>query len=181
MGKVLPLALMGAPSLYEVASPVDLAKLEEVQEHVENMITTLDHLGERVGLAAPQVFIPLRIVIFRVPLSAHSRYSAYVDKEIPLTVMINPEIIPLSPEKEKGWEACISVPGMMGEVERFTRIRYKYYDSEGKFHDEEARGFHARLIQHECDHLDGILYPMKLTSIKAFGAESEIIKIMHAK
>jgi peptide deformylase len=122
-----------------------------------------------VGLAAPQVGVPVRIVLFFVPAARNG------GKEIPLTVMINPVIEPTGPDQAEEWEACLSVPGLTGRVPRWTSIRYGFTDLEGQRHVREARDFHARVVQHECDHLDGVLYPMRMTDMASLGF-SEVIQ-----
>jgi len=117
------------------------------------------------GLAAPQIGVGLRVVIFGV--RANPRYPDA--DEVPDTVLINPEIVPLAEEMEEDWEGCLSVPGMRGWVPRWKRVRYSGFDQEGKRFQREAEGFHARVVQHECDHLDGILYPMRIRDLAKFG------------
>jgi peptide deformylase len=132
--------------------------------------TMMDANG--AGLAAPQVHIPLRVVIFQAPgeradpaLDEAERY----DHTAPLTVLINPEIAVMDPTQEGGWEGCLSVPGLRGRVRRYTRLRYTGFDPQGRPIEREASGFHARVVQHECDHLDGILYPMRMEDMRMFG------------
>lgn len=123
-----------------------------------------------VGLAAPQIGINLRIVIFCV-----DKNPRYPDAEVvPETVLINPVITPLSDTKEEDWEGCLSVPGMRGLVPRYTRLRYQGRDETGAVIDRTVKGFHARVVQHECDHLDGILYPMRILDMRKFGFSSEL-------
>ena len=118
-----------------------------------------------VGLAAPQIGVNLRVVIFEV-----SRNPRYPDAEtVPQTVLINPVLTPLSDAMEDGWEGCLSIPGMRGLVPRYTHLRYQGYDEWGALIDRTVSGFHARVVQHECDHLDGILYPMSIRDLKDFG------------
>jgi peptide deformylase len=117
------------------------------------------------GLAAPQIAVPLRVVVFG--LNSNPRYP---DAEaVPYTVLINPVITPLSDEKEEGWEGCLSVPGMRGLVPRWLALRYRGYDAQGQPIDRTVSGFHARVVQHECDHLDGILYPLRIGDLRNFG------------
>jgi peptide deformylase len=117
------------------------------------------------GLAAPQIGEPLRVVIFGV-----TRNPRYPDaEEVPDTVLINPVITPLGDEMEEAWEGCLSVPGMRGLVPRFKRLRYRGFDESGNRFDRTVDGFHARVVQHECDHLDGILYPMRISDMSKFG------------
>ncbi len=123
------------------------------------------HALDGVGLAAPQIGVNLRVVIFEV--SGNPRYP---DAEtVPQTVLINPVITPLSDAMEDGWEGCLSIPGMRGLVPRYTHLRYQGRDEYGAVIDRTVTGFHARVVQHECDHLDGILYPMRIRDLKYFG------------
>jgi peptide deformylase len=133
------------------------------------MRDTMAHLNG-AGLAAPQIGVGLRVVIFGV--KANARYPDV--GEVPDTVLINPELEPLSAEIEEGWEGCLSVPGMRGWVPRWQRLRYKGFDQSGNFFEREAEGFHARVVQHECDHLDGILYPMRIRDLTRFGFIEEL-------
>lgn len=161
---------MGEPILNLIASPVDLAKeYEEIEQLTSDMIATLNYGGEKTGLAAPQVFVSKRVVIFRISKQSKSRYESVVGEEIPLTIMINPSIKPMSNVLEDGYEACLSVPGLMGIVPRYRDIEYTYSDLEGKTHCVRASGFHSRVVQHECDHLDGLLYPKRIKDLSNFG------------
>ncbi len=123
------------------------------------------HALDGVGLAAPQIGVNLRVIIFEV--SANPRYPEA--ESVPQTVLINPVITPLSDAMEDGWEGCLSVPGMRGLVPRYTHLRYQGRDEYGALIDRTVSGFHARVVQHECDHLDGILYPMRMRDLKYFG------------
>ena len=152
---VLPIALMGANVLKRRAVEVTDFKDSLLRGLVDDMLETMD-AAEGVGLAAPQVSVSKRIVIFYVPAARNEGI------EIPLTIMFNPVIKPLKQTREDGWEACLSVPGLIGEVSRYTAISYRYQDITGAIIECEAEGFHARVVQHECDHLDGILYPMQM-------------------
>jgi peptide deformylase len=117
------------------------------------------------GIAAPQIGVNLRVVIFGV-----TRNPRYPDaEEVPYTELVNPVITPLTGEMEEGWEGCLSVPGLRGVVPRYTRLRYRGFDPAGQPIDREVTGFHARVVQHECDHLDGILYPMRVRDFTRFG------------
>jgi len=128
------------------------------------MRDTMAHLNG-AGLAAPQIGVPLRVVIFGV-----TRNPRYPDaEEVPDTVLVNPVITPLGDEMEEAWEGCLSVPGMRGVVPRFSRLHYRGFDEEGHPIDRSVEGFHARVVQHECDHLDGILYPMRIRDLSKFG------------
>jgi peptide deformylase len=117
------------------------------------------------GLAAPQIGVGLRVVIFGV--HANPRYPEV--EEVPDTVLVNPELAPLSEEIEESWEGCLSVPGMRGWVPRWLRLRYAGFDEHGRRFERSVEGFHARVVQHECDHLDGILYPMRIRDLAKFG------------
>ncbi len=128
------------------------------------MRDTMAHLNG-AGLAAPQIGVSLRVVIFGV--TANPRYPDV--EEVPDTVLINPEITPLGDEMEEGWEGCLSVPGMRGWVPRWSSLRYAGCDEQGRRFERSVSGFHARVVQHECDHLDGILYPMRIRDLAKFG------------
>lgn len=179
MPKILQPLIMGNPLLYERAEEIRDVFDPQIKEDIEDMLATIQSLGERVGLAAPQVGIMKRIVVFRVPAKpVHSRYQSISDleqPEIPWTAMMNPQIRPIGSEMVPGLEVCVSVPGIMGEVDRYQSIIYSYLDEKGNYHEREAHGFHARLIQHELDHLDGILFPMRVKNMKTLGFEKEII------
>jgi peptide deformylase len=133
------------------------------------MRDTMAHLNG-AGLAAPQIGIGLRVVIFGV--TANPRYPDV--EEVPDTVLINPELTPLGDETEEGWEGCLSVPGMRGVVPRWRRLRYSGFDEKGSAFTREVEGFHARVVQHECDHLDGVLYPMRIRDLTRFGFIEEL-------
>jgi peptide deformylase len=155
---------MGDPRLLLTALAVDRFDGPELAELLADMRDTMAHLIG-AGLAAPQIGVGLRVVIFGV--KANSRYPD-VD-EVPDTVLINPRLEPLSEEIEEGWEGCLSVPGMRGWVPRWRRLRYGGFDEKGDFFQREVEGFHARVVQHECDHLDGVLYPMRIRDFTRFG------------
>lgn len=167
---ILKIARMGHPVLKAKAEPVTDPKAQEIQQLVRDMIETLEDVGG-IGLAAPQVHVAKRVVIFYVP--GERRAAAGEEAEdVPLTVLINPEIEPLSEDKAAGVEACLSVPGLAGPVPRWTHIRYRALDLHGRMFEREAKGYHARVVQHECDHLDGILYPMRIRDFSQFGFTS---------
>jgi peptide deformylase len=160
---------MGDARLLRRAEEVTNFDGAELQELLIDMRDTMQAL-DGVGLAAPQIGINLRIVIFGV--ESNPRYP---DAEsVPQTVLINPVITPLSQTQEDGWEGCLSVPGMRGLVPRFTLLRYQGRDESGALIDRTASDFHARVVQHECDHLDGILYPMRIKDMRNFGFSSEL-------
>jgi peptide deformylase len=167
---VLTIARMGAEVLQYRATEVAEFKTPALQAFVADMIDTmLDADG--VGLAAPQVFRSERIVIFYVP-AARNR-----GVEIPLTVMINPVITPLDGDQEEAYEACLSVAGLTGRVPRFTHIKYRFQDIIGATIEREAQGFHARVVQHECDHLDGVLYPQRMANMSSLAFSN----VLHAE
>jgi peptide deformylase len=155
---------MGDPRLWQVSSPLKEFSTPELESLLQDMRDTMAHLNG-AGLAAPQIGVLLRVVIFGV--TANPRYPDV--EEVPDTVLINPEITPLSSEMEEGWEGCLSVPGMRGWVPRYTRLKYSGFDEKGSRFEREVQGFHARVVQHECDHLDGVLYPMRIRDFTKFG------------
>jgi peptide deformylase len=167
---------MGHPVLKRRADLVGDVKSDEIQRLIRDMVETLADIGG-AGLAAPQVHAPLRIVIFHVPAARLTREDGAGTQAVPLTVLINPEITPLSDEQAPGVEACLSVPGLAGLVPRYTHIRYRGLDGDGRTIDREAMGFHARVVQHECDHLDGILYPMRMTDLGTLGFVEELQRV----
>ena len=155
---------MGDPRLLEKSQPVEAFGTRELRELIADMRDTMADLNG-AGLAAPQIGVALRVVIFGV-----KRNPRYPDaEEVPDTVLINPVITPLGDEMEEAWEGCLSVPGMRGVVPRFKRLRYRGFDESGNPIDRSVEGFHARVVQHECDHLDGILYPMRIRDMSQFG------------
>jgi peptide deformylase len=166
---IRPVLRMGDPRLLEVSSPVTSFGTEELQNLLADMRDTMAHLSG-AGLAAPQIGVGLRVVIFGV--KSNPRYPDV--EEVPDTVLINPELTMLTDELEDGWEGCLSVPGMRGVVPRVARLRYSGFDPLGNKFSREAQGFHARVVQHECDHLDGILYPMRIRDFSHFGFIEEL-------
>ena len=161
---------MGNPSLLTVAAPVERFGTAELDALLTDMRDTMAHL-DGAGLAAPQIGVGLRVVIFGV--RRNPRYPGV--EEVPDTVLINPIIEFMAPEMEEGWEGCLSVPGMRGLVPRYTKLRYSGRDERGKPIQRIAEGFHARVVQHECDHLDGILYPMRMRDLRNFGFTDAIL------
>lgn len=160
---------MGDPRLLELARPVTAFDTPELHALLEDMHDTMAALNG-AGLAAPQIGVGLQVVIFG--LEHNPRYP---DAEpVPRTVLINPELDRLSNEMEEGWEGCLSVPGMRGLVPRYKNLRYRGFDAQGKVIDRSVSGFHARVVQHECDHLSGILYPMRIRDIRNFGFTEEL-------
>ena len=167
---ILKIARMGHPVLAGIAQRVEDPKAPAVRGLIADMVETmLDAPG--VGLSAPQVHVPARIVVFDVPESRDPKNGS-----VPLTVLINPELEPLSEEMEESVEGCLSLPGMAGRVWRYTKIRYSGLNPAGDTIERNAEGYHARVVQHECDHLNGILYPMRMTDLTSFGYIEEMAK-----
>ena len=159
-----PILKMGDARLLRIAKPVQAFDTPELHALIEDMFETM-HATGGVGLAAPQIGVDLQLVIFGFE---HS--ERYPDApSVPRTILLNPDITPLSQDKEEGWEGCLSVPGMRGAVERYSLIRYCGYDPAGARIERDADGFHARVVQHECDHLIGRLYPSRITDFAKFG------------
>lgn len=166
---VKPVLRMGDPRLLEPSQPVKKLGTAELKALLEDMRDTMASLNG-AGLAAPQIGVNWQVVIFGV-----EKNPRYPDAEaVPFTVLINPKLTPLDDEMEEGWEGCLSVPGMRGLVPRFKRLRYQGVDENGKKIDRRVSDFHARVVQHECDHLAGILYPMRITDMRNFGFTAEL-------
>ncbi len=161
---VKPVLKMGDPRLLRVSIEVDPIDTQTLTPLLQDMWDTMA-AENGAGLAAPQIGILQRVVIFGY--QTNPRYPQA--PPVPETVLINPEITPLSDAREEGWEGCLSVPGMRGLVARYRDIRYRGFDQHGNEIEREASGFHARVVQHECDHLDGILYPMRIDDLRQFG------------
>jgi peptide deformylase len=160
---ILKIARMGHPVLRRITDPVADPTAPEIRRLIDDMVETLWDIGG-AGLAAPQVHVPQRVVIFRVP---EERVTGRPDdRPQELMAIINPVIEPLGSAQELGWEGCLSVPGLRGAVPRFERIRYRGAAPDGAPIDRIGEGFHARVVQHECDHLDGILYPQRMTDLR---------------
>jgi peptide deformylase len=160
---------MGDPRLLLVSRPVVKFNTPELDQLIADMIDTMRHL-DGVGLAAPQIGVNLRLVIFGFETS-----ERYPDASaVPFTVLINPLLEPLSDEEEEDWEGCLSVPGLRGWVPRYKRLRYSGFDQHGNPIERTVDNFHARMVQHECDHLDGILYPMRMRDFTRFGYTEEL-------
>jgi peptide deformylase len=155
---------MGDPRLLAVAEPIAQFGTPELADLLADMRDTMQDLNG-AGLAAPQIGVSLRVVIFGVDYNPR-----YPDAEpVPYTVLINPCLEPLGTDLEEGWEGCLSVPGMRGVVPRFRELRYTGFDPDGQPIDRSVAGFHARVVQHEVDHLDGILYPRRIRDLTLFG------------
>jgi peptide deformylase len=158
---------MGDPRLLRIAKPVQQFDTPELHALIADMFDTM-HAAHGAGLAAPQIGVDLALVIF-----GFKNIDRYPDAPpVPETVLINPSITPIDDEEELGWEGCLSVPGLRGKVPRFAHIRYTGFDPAGQRIEREADGFHARVVQHECDHLIGKLYPMRVRDFSQFGYTS---------
>ena len=165
-----PILRMGDPRLLRVAKPVAAFGTPELDALVADLFETMHH-ASGAGLAAPQIGVDLRVVIFGFAL----QNQRYPDADpVPETVLVNPVIDVLAPTEVEDWEGCLSVPGMRGVVPRNESIRYRGFDAKGQAIDRIATGFHARVVQHECDHLDGILYPMRVRDFSRFGFTEEL-------
>ena len=155
---------MGDPRLLERSREVERFDTVELAELLADMRETMN-AADGAGLAAPQIGVPLRVVIFGI-----EHNPRYPDAEaVPYTELVNPVLTPLGDEEEDGWEGCLSVPGFRGVVPRFRRLRYEGFDPQGNRIAREVDDFHARVVQHECDHLDGILYPQRIRDMRKFG------------
>jgi len=175
---ILKIARMGHPVLLQVCEPVKDPRAPEIRRLVADMIETMED-ASGAGLAAPQVHVPLRLFVFRVSEARGNED----DDDIPVsnTVLINPEIDLLSDERVLRWEGCLSIPGLRAAVPRAPRIRYRGVDCDGRVVAREVSGFHAGVVQHEYDHLDGILYPMRMHDFTMFGFTEELARAAAAK
>ncbi len=172
---ILKIARMGHPVLLRRCDPVPDPGAPEIRRLVADMLETMED-APGVGLAAPQVYVPLRLFVFRVPVDRQGTDPN--DSEAGNTVMINPVVELIGEERVLGWEGCLSIPGLRAAVPRATRIRYTGVDCDGNRVTREASGFHARVVQHEYDHLDGILYTMRLTDFRLFGFNEELTRMI---
>ncbi len=167
---VLRIAKMGNPVLLRKAEPVADPSAPEIRRLAADMQETLEDIGAS-GLAAPQVFAPWRVVVYRIIASRIPEGSGLVPR--PWTVMVNPVITPKTERHTLVWERCLSIPGLHGKVPRFLDINIRYQDLEGKTHSHDAFSSWAALLQHECDHLDGIVYPMRMTDLSLLAYNDE--------
>jgi peptide deformylase len=167
---IQPVLRLGDPRLFQLANEISEFNHPELNSLIEDMFDTMAD-ADGAGLAAPQIGIGLRVVIFG--FDSNPRYPD--DDTVPRTILINPTVTPLSDEKEDGWEGCLSVPGMRGVVSRYKHIRYSGFDASGTAIEVEASDFHARVVQHECDHLDGIIYTQRLIDSSKFGFTDELL------
>lgn len=160
---------MGEPVLLLKAKPVVQFDTMDLHALIQDLEDTMLHMNG-AGIAAPQIGVSVRVVIFGQKESDDSKNPRYPDADaVPYTVLINPVVTPVGTKMESDWEGCLSVPGMRGIVPRYQRIHYEGFDQFGNKIDRLVSGFHARVVQHECDHLDGILYPMRINDLKEFG------------
>jgi peptide deformylase len=164
-----PVLRMGDPRLLRVSRRVDAFDTPELHELIADMYDTMRALNG-AGLAAPQIGVDLQVVIFGI--EANPRYPEA--EPVPQTVLINPVLAALGEDVEEGWEGCLSVPGMRGLVPRYKHLRYRGFDQYGAPIDRSVEDFHARVVQHEVDHLHGILYPMRIRDLRAFGFTAEL-------
>ncbi len=161
---IRPVLKMGHPVLLQSAASVEAFDTPELHALINDMQDTMKHMNG-AGIAAPQIGVSQRVVIFGV-----GQNPRYPDAEqVPYTVLINPVLTFVGDQMEDGWEGCLSVPGMRGIVPRYQRLHYKGFDQYGQVIDRLVSGFHARVVQHECDHLDGVLYPMRIQDLRQFG------------
>lgn len=161
---IRPVLRMGDPLLFQKARPIEAFNTPELNALIEDMQDTMQAMNG-AGIAAPQIGVGLRVVIFGV-----GQNPRYPDAEqVPYTVLINPVLTPVGEAQEDGWEGCLSVPGMRGVVPRYSRLHYTGFDQYGEVIDRLVSGFHARVVQHECDHLVGKLYPMRVRDFTQFG------------
>lgn len=161
---IKPVLKMGDPLLLQVATPIERFDAPELRALIQDMLDTMKALNG-AGIAAPQIGVSQQVVIF-----GGFKSPRYPDaEEIPFTVLLNPELTPLDEAQEEDWEGCLSVPGMRGIVPRYVSLRYRGRDPSGAIIDRSVSGFHARVVQHEADHLLGVLYPMRIRDLRKFG------------
>jgi peptide deformylase len=169
---ILKIARMGHPVLLQRAEPVADPGAPEIRRLVADMMETMED-APGAGLAAPQVHVPLRLFVFRVQ---PGRAEGPDDTPTPNTVLINPVVEPVGDARLLRWEGCLSIPGLRAAVPRYARVRYSGVDCDGRVVEAEVGGFHAGVVQHEYDHLDGILYPMRVTDFRLFGFQEDLVK-----
>jgi len=166
---IKPVLRMGDPLLFARAAPVTQFDTPELRALIQDMDDTM-RSKNGAGIAAPQIGVSLQVVIFGVGVNPR-----YPDAEqVPYTVLINPTLEPIGDQMEEGWEGCLSLPGMRGVVPRYSELRYRGFDACGEAIDRTVSGFHARVVQHETDHLHGILYPMRIRDLRLFGFNEEL-------
>ncbi len=170
---IKPVLRMGDPRLLKASKPVKKFHTDELRELIRDMRDTMTFL-KGAGLAAPQIGVNLQVVIFGEESNPRTVASDTDAEAVPFTILLNPKLTPISDDREEAWEGCLSVPGMRGLVPRFLRLRYQGFDEHGKKIDRTVTDFHARVVQHECDHLAGILYPMRIQDMRYFGFTAEL-------
>ena len=170
---IKPVLRMGDPRLLEPSRPVKKFRTAELHALITDMRDTMASLNG-AGLAAPQIGVNLQVVIFGIEENPRSLDNGADAEAVPFTILVNPKLTPVGDEIEEGWEGCLSVPGMRGLVPRFLTLRYQGFDEKGKKIDRTVSDFHARVVQHECDHLAGILYPMRIRDMRNFGFTAEL-------
>ncbi len=169
---LLKIARMGHPVLTRPAEEVADPTARDIRRLVKDMVETMDD-GQGVGLAAPQVHVGRRVIIFKAP-AERADDAADASATSPLTTLINPSFEALSDDMALGWEGCLSIPGITGAVPRYMRIRYRGMELSGRILECEASAFHARVVQHEIDHLDGVLFPMRMTDLSLLSFNEEL-------
>lgn len=170
---IKPVLRMGDPRLLEPSRAVKKFRNAELDELILDLRDTMASLNG-AGLAAPQIGVNLQVVIFGVEANPRALANSADAEVVPFTILINPKLTPLDDEMEEGWEGCLSVPGMRGLVPRHVNLRYQGFDEKGKKIARTVTDFHARVVQHECDHLAGILYPMRIRDLRNFGFTAEL-------
>ena len=176
---LLKIARMGHPVLVRRAEEVADPTAKDVRRLVEDMIETMDD-ANGVGLAAPQIHVSRRVIVFKAPPERGEPDGGGDGADTaPLTAVINPSFEPLTEAQALGWEGCLSLPGLTGAVPRYERVRYRGIDPSGRPVEREASGFHARVVQHEIDHLDGVLFPMRMTDLRMLGFNEELRHLLH--
>jgi peptide deformylase len=173
---ILKIARMGNPVLIRRCDPVPDPRAPEIRRLVADMFETMED-APGVGLAAPQVHVPLRLFVFRIPAE---RCEDEEDVPVGNSVLVNPEVELLSEERVLRWEGCLSIPGLRAAIPRARRVRYRGVDCDGRTVERIVSGFHASVIQHEYDHLDGILYPMRLKDFRLFGFTEDLARAASA-
>ena len=164
---------MGDPKLLEPSKAIHDVPSKALDQLIEDMLETME-ASDGAGLAAPQIGEPKRLVVFGMKDEAVPNMRYPDTEQVPLTILINPIIVPIGEEMVENWEGCLSIPGMRGLVSRYANIHYRGLDPMGNLIDRKVTGFHAIVVQHECDHLDGILYPMRISHMSCFGFEDEL-------
>ena len=173
---ILKIARMGHPVLLQTATAVPDPSDPDIQRLIDDMIETMLDAGG-VGLAAPQVHVPLRLFVFHLPAARAAQADGEAaEPELPPHAVINPEIAPIGEEQRLSWEGCLSIPGLRAAVPRFAQIRYTGQGRDGSLLEREASGLHAVIVQHEYDHLDGILYPMRMSDFSKMGFNEELAR-----